>query len=802
VSDKDENNICSSYDIFCIKSKAKYLALTLTLALTHYPTTHDFLDICKLAIDKIDDIDHSGDVVGEKRQSNLQIKSPRTIMQWLRDFRRDSYFPNPASNRVQYWNNKIPAIFSNNPDLHKSFVQHAKCNLSTLSGHMMLDFLLSKALPAVVANIQKSRDECGILGRRYTVKQFLLDNNLPKLSLATIYNWLQRLGFTYDLSKKTYYVDSHEKEENVKYRSAFIQRYLEHELLTHRWIQIPLERYEEMIQKHELHDGMGHKFQKNDSTYHVELHVDDHPTFQDECNSLPYGGNLSVRKDPNVKPLLIMGQDESIFKQYSLSKKSWSDPDGTRALLPKEDGQGVMISSFVSREFGYGLNLTADQLDQVNTERRRTNRKFYKDDAAAIMKNGTTKKPILTHSPFTRLLEYGKNNEGYWTYESMVIQLEDCVDSLQTLFPEFDVLILFDHSNGHDRLQPDGLNLRKIRKNFGGKQPKMHDSVLTLDCFGKYHNENSPLQEGSIQSMCFLPTDSGPFYLTPAENISRRVDQRRHGTRTRALKREKLVEMLKEMGIVNPIGNVKQLQAQCKGLDLPTTSTEDNIIEGWVGKPKGSLQILYERGWIDPNDWKQYTNKGKMSDMGILMKDTSLNLILQQQPDFLNELTLLQHHGKQMGVKIERSPKCHPELAGEGIEYAWGFAKVYYRYQPLYRKSNKQKFRQLVDECLSSTHLTLSRIRKCSRRAREYMLVYRAVERVTQDRINESDNGDQTNPSIKQQLNYELIEKSIKTYKSHRNAIDFDKKFIKALGMTHEKETFLKEIVTKMKTSS
>jgi hypothetical protein len=73
------------------------------------------------------------------------------------------------------------------------------------------------------------------------------------------------------------------------------------------------------------------------------------------------------------------------------------------------------------------------------------------------------------------LLEYGKNNEGYWTYKSLVIQMEDCVDSLQTLFPEFDILFLFDHSNGHDRLvQPDGLNLRKIRKNFGGKQPKMH----------------------------------------------------------------------------------------------------------------------------------------------------------------------------------------------------------------------------------------------------------------------------------------------------------------------------------------
>jgi hypothetical protein len=140
VSDKDENNICSSYKIFCVKRKAKYIALTFTPALTHYPTTYDFLDICKLAINKIDDIDHAGDDMGEKRQSSLQIKGPRIFMQWLRDFWHDIYFPNPASENVQYWKDKIPIIFSNNPDLHKSFVEHTKCNLSTLSGHMMLDF--------------------------------------------------------------------------------------------------------------------------------------------------------------------------------------------------------------------------------------------------------------------------------------------------------------------------------------------------------------------------------------------------------------------------------------------------------------------------------------------------------------------------------------------------------------------------------------------------------------------------------------------------------------------------------------
>ena len=37
--------------------------------------------------------------------------------------------------------------------------------------------------------------------------------------------------------------------------------------------------------------------------------------------------------------------------------------------MPKDEEQGVMLSSFVSRKFGYGLNLLPVQLDHVNQYR-------------------------------------------------------------------------------------------------------------------------------------------------------------------------------------------------------------------------------------------------------------------------------------------------------------------------------------------------------------------------------------------------------------------------------------------------
>jgi hypothetical protein len=75
----------------------------------------------------------------------------------------------------------------------------------------------------------------------------------------------------------------------------------------------------------------------------------------------------------------------------------------------------------------------------------------------------------LRYSPFVVEFEYGSNNDGYWSYEHMVLQLEDCVDCLQVLAPQFDCLFLFDHFCGHDRQREDGLNVENMTKSFRGK---------------------------------------------------------------------------------------------------------------------------------------------------------------------------------------------------------------------------------------------------------------------------------------------------------------------------------------------
>jgi hypothetical protein len=82
----------------------------------------------------------------------------------------------------------------------------------------------------------------------------------------------------------------------------------------------------------------------------VEYQVDASQIFQDRMSKeTKFGGKLSVRLEETKRPLLIFGHDGSIFKQYLLTQKIWKGFNGETPLVPKDDGQGVMLNAFQSR---------------------------------------------------------------------------------------------------------------------------------------------------------------------------------------------------------------------------------------------------------------------------------------------------------------------------------------------------------------------------------------------------------------------------------------------------------------------
>jgi hypothetical protein len=48
------------------------------------------------------------------------------------------------------------------------------------------------------------------------------------------------------------------------------------------------------------------------------------------------------------------------------------------------------------------------------------------------------------------------------------------------------------------------------------------------------------------------------------------------------------------LGITTRGKTIKELQEIAVARNLPTTIEEDDVVEGWLGKPKGIKQVLWE----------------------------------------------------------------------------------------------------------------------------------------------------------------------------------------------------------------
>jgi hypothetical protein len=210
---------------------------------------------------------------------------------------------------------------------------------------------------------------------------------------------------------------------------------------------------------------------------------------------------------------------------------------------------------------------------------------------------------------------------------------------------------------------------------------------------------------------------------------------------------------------------------------MPVEEETEEVVEGWEGKPKGMLQILWERGFIDPAKKKEdCTIDGKKDALGNVDPETSLKRLMSLLTDFIQEETLLQHHGRLLGVKVERTPKCHPEIAGEGIEHDWGCAKGVNRRLPMSEKRTKKKFGESVQKAMDSTEaLTIDKMRRLfSKRARECMLAHDILDNEKMGSLESADVDDDKKPD----MTAHLTEKIVKQHKSHRSAADFDAGFI------------------------
>jgi len=212
------------------------------------------------------------------------------------------------------------------------------------------------------------------------------------------------------------------------------------------------------------------------------------------------------------------------------------------------------------------------------------------------------------------------------------------------------------------------------------------------------------------------------------------------------------------------VGDVQYMVFQ-EGDPPPTEGATE-----YVGKAKGIKQVLKERGLYTPEMRGELDNKeiNRRIRLNIPLLDPALNmhLVLANCPDFKNEICALEEMLISRGHIMIKSPKCHPEVAGCGIEFTWGMGKKYYRANDPY-DNKKSDLKQRIKNALDPIKvLHIKRIWKYSRRTRAYRSAY-------YDIYNKKliDN----NQTI---VSYEKIQSMMKTYKTHRNILDIEQRFL------------------------
>ena len=347
-------------------------------------------------------------------------------------------------------------------------------------------------------------------------------------------------------------------------------------------------------------------------------------------------------------------------------------------------------------------------------------------------------------------------------------------------------IFFFDHSSGHDRLRPDGLNSNGLNKYYGGGQQKMRKSNIKDKTYlGPFPSQ---LSIGDTQSFQFEATDEGPFHLSDEERMQRRFDFETGEKEIKNYTRSTLIKKIKENTNLDQVtGNVKEIREIAKAHNVPTSFERNKVKEGWMGKPKGMLQILFERGFFDPSDSikeivRNFAANGKKDKDGNLIQNTSLKEIVANLPDFKSEITLLQYRALQLGVTVDCSPKYHPEIAGEGIEYCWALGKNKYRRENIKDKRTKSKYLELVEKCTDNkTVITKQLVWMFGKRQRRYMLSCLALDRAKEQQSNVA-LGHNADGQLIPEMSCSLVERIIRVHKApkktHRNIRDQEKKYL------------------------
>ena len=181
--------------------------------------------------------------------------------------------------------------------------------------------------------------------------------------------------------------------------------------------------------------------------------------------------------DPNV---LVVIQDESIYRSNEHNNFYWQINRPGEAintvLRSKGLGSGTMVSAFISI-YGF-VTLTDAEMNELNAIRAANNLPPIQMATRVTNQEVDGAFGDVDALWFSyHLFDYGKQRQGYWDGEKMVLQTKEIISMFEYKFPGKKLVFLFDWSSGHDKKPADSVILSNMRLKWGGKQPVMRSTL-------------------------------------------------------------------------------------------------------------------------------------------------------------------------------------------------------------------------------------------------------------------------------------------------------------------------------------
>ena len=175
------------------------------------------------------------------------------------------------------------------------------------------------------------------------------------------------------------------------------------------------------------------------------------------------------------RPIIMITHDESTFSTNDSRRNVWTF-EGHGILHSERKRRGIMVSNFLlpwSR-----LNLLSLPLEKQQE----------------LASSGIPLEAVI-------YFEYGKIEEGYWTGEHLLDQIErKALPIAEALYPAYELLFMFDNTTSHAIYVKDALQVTHMNKGPGGQQ-------LFLRA-GWYQNIDGEIITQEMHTLVKNPTNS------------------------------------------------------------------------------------------------------------------------------------------------------------------------------------------------------------------------------------------------------------------------------------------------------